>query len=124
MMKWALIVALFTGCCYAQQPVINDFTPEIKGATIGPVHCYFWAQYPVAGQLQMACYDQNGTVVQNQVVSFATMVSSVGSVNFGVGAITWILSPGTGTAIRYQICATTWTPVSGMPSTVQETGVF
>lgn len=50
------------------QGVFNDFSPTVKGVTVGQEHCYFWANYPINLAVTSACYKNNRLVwisVQN-----------------------------------------------------------
>lgn len=79
------------------QAVINNFSPTVKGVTIGSVHCYFWS-LPAPYDVEVACYQ--GTIP----TIFAKSVGDkmVGSFPFVTGIITWILTPN-GTLNHYDI---------------------
>src|SRR6185436_6078198 len=82
-MKHFLLVTLFALGLQAQV-VFNDFSPKVKGVTIGNVHCYFWS---LVGpwDAEIACYADN--VLQQ------LQVKSPGS--FGSGYFVWKLTPTT-----------------------------
>ena len=59
-MRWLLFV--LAAVATAQQPVFNDFSPSVKGMTVGTSHCYFWSHL-VGYDLEIACY-ANGTLLK------------------------------------------------------------
>jgi|ERR1035437_2622941 polyisoprenoid-binding protein YceI len=65
-----LLLILFSLPALAQTPaVFNDFSPTVKGVTIGSSHCYLWVNLVGIWNAEVACYqvDKNGYPTVQQV---------------------------------------------------------
>lgn len=103
-MKRLLALTLFAALlCGQGGVVINDFTPTVKGVTIGASHCYFWSQLPSPGWVHVGCY--SGTTLDINAIFQVVVNQAEGNYTFGVdrtgachtgatcGQITWIFQP-------------------------------
>lgn len=91
-MRIALLLLLGCGLASAQA-VVNDFSPTVKGVTIGAAHCYFWLKAPTLPSpyvAEAACWQ--GTTLQ-LVQAAITGVSTDESFVFPGGSIIWQFSP-------------------------------
>lgn len=61
-----MIAAVALGQPSPAVAVFNDFSPTVKGVTIGPSHCYVWGNLPGGWATEWACYE-NGVLVQIKV---------------------------------------------------------
>lgn len=60
--KLALISLLALPLFAQNLATFNNFSPTVKGVTVGNEHCYFWAHYPVRNKMTSACYIDNVAV--------------------------------------------------------------
>ena len=117
MKKLLFALTLLAGSAFGQTAVINNFTALIKGVTIGPNYCYFWAQSPGPSQIQIACASTPwpaSTLLKNTI---QTITASPGGiveapcVGFGAtpsspptSMVCWLFKPNaTPPGIDYQI---------------------
>ncbi len=91
MNKLLLLTSLLAASAFGQTAVANNFSPAVKGITIGTTHCYMWGQSPGAGQVQVACYTNN-TILKNTVMT-VTANDDAGCFPFGAANICWVLKP-------------------------------
>ncbi len=99
-------------------PLITDWktTPGTITATVGAFHCDVFAQHPLPGQVQTACY-LNGALVYNAVSTIGALTAlTCAVVNPTAGGnLAWALIPATSPMLGYQIGAQAIS--SGMPFT-------
>jgi hypothetical protein len=57
-MKLLITFLLLAASAFCQNAVYNNFSPTVKGITIGTYHCYFWmhASAPAPWDNEIACY--------------------------------------------------------------------
>ncbi len=92
LLGYAAQIALLAGYTFGQSPVYNDFTPLIKGVTVGAGHCYFWLRSPGAEDVHIACYF-NGVLFHNAVETLSVIAGAPGKVeqeaNFNSATVGW-----------------------------------
>lgn len=99
-MKILLLLLLLGSSLLAQNAVFNNFSPTVKGVTIGTVHCYFWFHASAVSpwDIEVACY--NPTIKYLNVgIAGQTMQDTF---NYTGGSIGWILTS-SGGVITYSI---------------------
>lgn len=99
-MRLLLLLLLLGSSLLAQNAVYNNFSPTVKGVTIGSTHCYFWFHGSSVSpyDIEVACY--NPTVVFLAVgLPGQTMVDSF---NYPGGNIAWLFTS-SGGVITFQL---------------------
>lgn len=86
-----LLALLFLTIGLKAQAVYNNFSPIVKGVTIGTTHCYFWFHSAVASppyDIEIACYSPSQT---NVIAALPSNITQ-GSFPFSNGIITWLMT--------------------------------
>lgn len=99
-MKFLLLLLLLGSSLLAQNAIYNNFSPTVKGVTIGTVHCYAWfhASAPSPWDVEVACYSA-GVVNYISVGKAGQTVQD--TFNYSGGNIGWLFTSLAG-VITYQ----------------------
>ncbi len=102
-----LAIAARAPCGAQAAAVFNDFSPTVKGMTVGTSHCYLWAHVAPPWDMEVACYTA-GVLRQIQVQPIGQSMSGTfafcDSGSFVVpcaagGTITWLVTPNGATSL-------------------------
>lgn len=100
LLGYAAAIALLAGYALGQTPtpVYNDFSPLVKGVTVGPDHCYFWLKQPGMNDVHTACY-LGGALVYNAIDTLGTASGAQGKTegeaDWNGATIKWCFTLGT-----------------------------
>ena len=101
MTKLVLLLLLLGSSLLAQNAVYNNFSPTVKGVTIGTTHCYIWfhGSAPTPYDIETACYISG--VIKYISVGVAGQAMQ-DTFNYPAGNIGWLFTS-SGGVITWQL---------------------
>lgn len=100
-MKLIIPLLLVSFSLLGQSAQYNDYTPTVKGMTVGQNYCYFWFHSAVVASgwdYEVACYSGTNNVILSFKKSGVIFDSGF---DFAGGSIRFIIAPNTSDPTKY-----------------------